>query len=89
MTRRTVGNSGCGAQGVERHAKIRICLLNLLWSAPAEDQLAPQASSWTTPEPINNWSLMTLREKLVKIGTKVVRHGRYVAFQMAEVAIPG
>ena len=29
-----------------------------------------------------------LREKLVKIGAKVVRHGRYVTFQLAEVAIP-
>ncbi|MHB8153769.1 MAG: IS1380-like element ISCARN79 family transposase, partial [Bacillati bacterium] len=26
--------------------------------------------------------------KLIKIGAKVVSHGRYVAFQMAEVAIP-
>jgi hypothetical protein len=26
--------------------------------------------------------------ELIKIGAKVVRHGRYVAFQMAEVAIP-
>jgi len=25
---------------------------------------------------------------LVKIGAKVVRHGRYITFQMAEVAIP-
>jgi hypothetical protein len=25
---------------------------------------------------------------LIKIGAKVVHHGRYVAFQMAEVAIP-
>jgi hypothetical protein len=31
------------------------------------------------------WSLTTLREKLVKIGAKVVRHGRYVTFQLAEV----
>jgi hypothetical protein len=31
--------------------------------------------------------LTTLREKLSKIGAKVVSHGRYVAFQMAEVAI--
>ncbi len=30
----------------------------------------------------------TLREKLVKIGAKVVRHGRYVTFQFAEVAVP-
>ena len=34
------------------------------------------------------WSLTTLREKLIKIGAKVVSHGRYVAFQMAGVAIP-
>ena len=34
------------------------------------------------------WSLTSLREKLIKIGAKVVSHGRYVAFQMAEVAIP-
>ena len=40
-----------------------------------------------TPEPIKDWSLTTLKEKLIKIGAKVVRHGRYVAFQMAEVAI--
>ncbi len=31
---------------------------------------------------------MTLREKLIKIGAKVVRHGCYVTFQLAEVAIP-
>ena len=30
----------------------------------------------------------SLKEKLIKIGAKVVSHGRYVAFQMAEVAIP-
>ena len=29
-----------------------------------------------------------VKEKLIKIGAKVVSHGRYVAFQMAEVAIP-
>ena len=41
-----------------------------------------------TPEPIKDWSLTTLKEKLIKIGAKVVSHGRYVIFQMAEVAIP-
>jgi hypothetical protein len=35
-----------------------------------------------------DWSLGSLKEKLIKIGAKVVSHGRYVAFQMAEVAIP-
>ena len=29
-----------------------------------------------------------LREKLVKIGARIVRHGRYVVFQLAEVAVP-
>jgi hypothetical protein len=40
-----------------------------------------------TPEPIRDWSLTSLREKLIKIGAKVVSSGRYIAFQMAEVAI--
>ncbi|MDB5041020.1 MAG: transposase [Candidatus Eremiobacteraeota bacterium] len=39
------------------------------------------------PEAIAEWSLTTLRDKLIKIDAKVVSHGRYVAFQMAEVAI--
>jgi Transposase DDE domain group 1 len=33
------------------------------------------------------WSLTSLREKLIKIGAKVVSHGRYVTFQLAEVAV--
>jgi hypothetical protein len=37
---------------------------------------------------VEHWSLTTLREKLVKIGAKVVAHGRYVTFQLAEVAVP-
>jgi hypothetical protein len=40
------------------------------------------------PKEVERWSLVTLREKLVKIGAKVVRHGRYVTFQLAEVAVP-
>ncbi len=32
--------------------------------------------------------MTTLREKLIKIGTKVVRHGHCITYQMAEVAIP-
>jgi hypothetical protein len=32
--------------------------------------------------------LRTLREKLIKIGAKVVKHSRYVVFQMVEVAVP-
>ncbi len=40
------------------------------------------------PEAVEHWSLTTLREKLIKIGAKVARHGRYITFQLAEVAIP-
>jgi len=40
------------------------------------------------PESVKKWSLRTLREKLIKIGAKVVRHSRHVMFQMAEVAVP-
>ena len=39
------------------------------------------------PEAVEHWSLNTLRNKLIKIGAKVVRHGRYITFQLAEVAI--
>ena len=37
------------------------------------------------PKDVEHWSLTTLREKLVKIGAKVVRLGRYITFQLAEV----
>ncbi|HEX2242205.1 MAG TPA: transposase, partial [Gammaproteobacteria bacterium] len=40
------------------------------------------------PKTVERWSLTSLREKLIKIGAKVVRHGRYVTFQLAEVAVP-
>ena len=41
-----------------------------------------------TPETIKDWSLTTLKERLIEIGAKVVSHGLSLAFQMAEVAIP-
>ena len=39
------------------------------------------------PKTAEPWSLTSLREKLIKIGAKGVRHGRYITFQMAEVAV--
>jgi len=39
------------------------------------------------PKSIKDWSLRTMREKLVKIGAKVVSHARYVTFQLAEVLV--
>ena len=40
------------------------------------------------PPGVKHWSLTTLRDKLIKVGAKIVRHARYVTFQMSEVAIP-
>src|SRR5262249_15968914 len=43
--------------------------------------LSPRSSG------IKDWSLTSLKDKLIEIGAKVVSHGRYVVFQMAEGAI--
>jgi Transposase DDE domain group 1 len=50
--------------------------------------LANFLRSLALPSEVAHWSLTTLREKLVKIGARIVRHGRYVVFQLAEVAVP-
>ncbi len=39
------------------------------------------------PASVKHWTLTTLRDKLIKIGCKVVHHARRVVFQLAEVAI--
>ena len=50
--------------------------------------LANSLRELALPRSIRNWNLTTLREKLVKIGAKVVSHSKYVIFQLAEVAVP-
>src|ERR1035438_3580343 len=40
------------------------------------------------PQAVRQWTLTTLREKLIKIGAKVARHSGKIVFQMAEVAVP-
>jgi hypothetical protein len=50
--------------------------------------LANFLRSLALPNEVAHWSLTTLREKLVKIGARIVRHGRYLVFQLAEVAVP-
>jgi len=42
---------------------------------------------FTLPKSIQKWSMRTLLTKLIKIGAKIVKHGRYWVFQMAEVAM--
>jgi len=43
----------------------------------------------TLPEPMADWSPTSLQLKLIKIGARVVRHARAIAFQFAEVAVSG
>jgi hypothetical protein len=65
-----------------RHNAVRLQLHALAYN------LANFLRTLALPEEVEQWSLTTLREKLVKIGARIVRHGRYVAFQLAEVAVP-
>lgn len=39
------------------------------------------------PKSVRHWAMTTLREKVIRIGAKVVCHARYIVFQMAEVAV--
>ncbi len=55
---------------------------------PVAHQLGNFLRRLALQRPVKHWSLTTLREKLIKIGAKVVHHARYVTFQMAEVAVP-
>src|SRR3954471_16157982 len=65
-----------------RHNAVRLQLFALAYN------LANFLRSLALPRKVEQWSLTTLREKLVKIGARIVRHGRYVVFQLAEVAVP-
>jgi hypothetical protein len=65
-----------------RHNAVRLQLHALAYN------LANFLRTLALPAEVEHWSLTTLREKLVKIGARVVRHGRYVVFQLAEVAVP-
>jgi len=40
------------------------------------------------PTTIADWSLTSLRDRLIKIGTKAIRHARSIVLQLAEVAVP-
>jgi hypothetical protein len=53
-----------------------------------EYNLANSLRQLALPRSIRNWNLRTLREKLVKIGAKIVSHAKYLIFQLAEVAVP-
>jgi len=50
--------------------------------------LANSFRTLVLPDEVARWSLTTLREKVVKIGARVISHARYTGFQMVEVAVP-
>ena len=40
------------------------------------------------PPKVKHWSLVTVQQKLIKVGARVVQHARRIIFQLAEVAVP-
>jgi nucleoside-diphosphate-sugar epimerase len=57
------------------------------WPRSIDDSAARAEWDWSPAYDLESMTRDML-EKLVKIGAKVVRHGRYVTFQLAEVAVP-
>jgi hypothetical protein len=65
----------------------------------AEDRVRPQLFALAynlgnfllrlaLPPSIRQWSLRTLKLRLIEIGAKVVRHAGYTCFQMAKTSVP-
>ena len=65
-----------------RHNQVRLQLFALAYN------LGNFLRQLALPREVKHWSLTTLRERLIKIGAKVVSHSRALTFQLAEVAVP-
>ena len=90
---RRTDQSGIHSGGSQRSGRNDVlpCLSAQRGAAPAvRARLQPGElpAHLALPEEAAQCSLTTLREKLIKIGARTVRHGRYVVFQLAEVAVP-
>ena len=64
------------------HNAVRLQLLTLA------DNFGNLLRTLALPDAVEHWLLTTLRAKLIKVGTDIVRRGRNVTFQMTEVPIP-
>jgi hypothetical protein len=64
-----------------QHNAVRLQLFALAYN------LANFLRSLGLPDEMAHWSLTTLRERLVKLGARIVRHGRYIVFQLAEATV--
>jgi hypothetical protein len=60
--------------------------LRLQLHAPASN-LADFPRTLAPPEAVNQWSLTALRDQLMKIGARIMRHVRSITFQIAEVPV--
>jgi len=76
-----------------RHLLVRL-LRQSVFGRLAATRTWTMPSGCAAPRRCVGWSAVgrrtrraRLREKLIKVGAKVVSHGRYVTFQMAEVAV--
>ncbi len=70
-----------------KHRKVCFLALSGRCTVTSLTTASSHKRTLASPKSVENWSLTTLREKLIKIGAKVVRHGRYVTFQLAEVVV--
>lgn len=41
------------------------------------------------PEAMTDWTLISLKLQLIKVGVRVVRHARAITFQLAGVVVSG
>ena len=62
--------------------EVRLLLFGLAYN------LANAMRTLVLPKAMRKWTLTTLRDKLIKLGARLVKHARYAIFQMAEVCIP-
>lgn len=70
------------------HGSLATAMVRCAGYQGAASNLANFLRTLTLPAAISHWSMTTLRDRLVKIGAKIVRHGREIVFQMAEVMAP-
>jgi len=78
---RKVGMDSEARDAIQGHA-VRLQLHALAYN------LANFLRTLALPQEVRHWSLTSIRDRLVKIGAKLVSHARYAIFQMAEVAVP-
>ena len=88
MAQRSNGKQGKGAIKWTRLScrSFAANAVRLQLHVPA-DNLGNFMRTLAMPKATEAWSLTNLHEKLIKSGATVVSHGRYVTFQMAEVAV--